>query len=131
MIRVSVQRDRQNRPVSVKIEGHALFAAHGHDIVCAAVSMLVQTVVFALQDLLDLKPPLRMEEGYLLLSRPLQLGQDKDKEEKYYLLVETLLLGLQETARAYSANLSYSEVSQKGDKTEGRMRIKYKRKGKE
>lgn len=110
MIRVSVQRNRQNRPVSVSIEGHALFDAPGRDIVCAAVSMLVQTVVFALEDLVKLKPPLLMQEGNLLLTRPAQLSQDKEKEEKFYLLVETMLLGLRETARAYPANLSYIET---------------------
>ena len=109
MIRVSVQRNEQNRPVSVEIKGHALFATHGTDIVCAAVSILVQTVVFALDDLLELKPPLRLEEGYLSLSRPQNLEQDQDKEEKYYLLVETMLLGLQETARAYTGNVTYRE----------------------
>ena len=107
MIRVSVQRNKQNRPISVEIRGHALFAGHGKDIVCAAVSMLVQTVVFALEDLLKIKPPLRMEEGYLLLSQPEKMEQDK--EEKYYLLLETMLLGLKETAKAYTANVTYKE----------------------
>lgn len=106
MIRVSVQRDRENRPVRVSIEGHALFADPGHDIVCAAVSMLVQTVIFALEDLLAIKPPLHMGEGFLQLSRPRQLGRQR---AKYYLLVETMLLGLRETARTYPANLNYSE----------------------
>ncbi len=104
---MSVQRNEQNRPVSVEIRGHALFAGHGKDIVCAAVSMLVQTVIFALEDLLELKPSVRMAEGYLLLSRPEKLEQER--EEKYYLLVETMLLGLQETARAYAANVTYRE----------------------
>ena len=107
MIRVSVRRNKQNRPVSVEIRGHALFAAYGSDIVCAAVSMLVQTVVFALEDLLGVKPFLRMTEGYMLLSSPKKLAQDK--EEQYYLLVETMLLGLQETADAYTANITYRE----------------------
>ncbi len=113
MIRVSVQRNEQNRPVSVEIRGHALFAGHGRDIVCAAVSMLVQTVIFALEDLLELKPSVRMTEGYLLLSPPERLEQDK--EEKYYLLVETMLLGLQETARAYTANVTYREEAVSGE----------------
>ncbi len=107
MIRVLVQRNKQNHPISVEIRGHALFARHGRDIVCAAVSMLVQTVVFALEDLLKIKPLLRMEEGYLLLSHPEKM--EKDQEEKYYLLLETMLLGLKETAKAYVANVSYEE----------------------
>ncbi len=109
MIRVSVRRDRQSRPVSVRIEGHALFADPGRDIVCAAVSMLVQTVVFALEDLVGLKPPLQLEKGRLLLTMPAELGQDPEKGEKFYLLVETMLLGLRETARAYPENVSYME----------------------
>lgn len=109
MIQVLVQRDRQHRPVAVEIRGHALFAEYGQDIVCAAVSMLVQTVVFALDELLALKPVLRVQEGYLLLARPKKLGQDRDKEKKYYLLLETMLLGMRKAAGAYAANLCYRE----------------------
>ena len=109
MIQVLVQRDRQHQPVSVEIRGHALFAEYGQDIVCAAVSMLVQTVVFAVDELLALKPVLRMQEGYMLLARPKKLGQDRDKEKEYYLLLETMLMGLRKVAGAYAANLCYRE----------------------
>lgn len=107
MIRVSVRHDRQNRPVNVEIRGHALFAEHGQDIVCAAVSILVQTVVFAADDLLRVKVPASMEEGYLFLSRPQNL--EPKQEEKFDLLLETMLLGLRETARGYSENITYIE----------------------
>lgn len=107
MINVSVRRNREKLPVTVEICGHALFAEHGRDIVCAAVSMLVQTVVFALDDFLAIKEPFLVEEGYFLLSRPSNM--EPVQGEKYDLLVDTMLLGLKETARAYGDHVTYRE----------------------
>lgn len=104
MIAVKVKLSGKGCPVSVEIKGHALFAPCGSDIVCAAVSMLTQTIAFALEDLAGLKSPVKMEEGYLLLALPAEM--EKTQQEKSYLLLETLLLGLRETAKAYPGYIS-------------------------
>ena len=99
MIEVKVKRNNSGNPIAVAVKGHALFAPHGSDIVCAAVSVLTQTIVFALEDLVGIKLPASMEEGCLLITLPAEM--DSKQEEKCYLLLETMLLGLEETARAY------------------------------
>lgn len=105
MIEVKVKRNNRGDPVSVEIKGHAFFAPHGRDIVCAAVSVLAQTIVFALEDLVGIKPPVRLEEGYLLIASPPEM--ESEQKEKYCLLLETMLLGLKETAKAYPQHLIF------------------------
>jgi len=105
MIEVKVKRDSNNHPVSVEIKGHALFAPCGSDIVCAAVSVLTQTVIFALEDLVGVKLPVKMEEGSLLITSLPEM--ERKQEEKCYLLLETMLLGLEETAKAYPHHILF------------------------
>jgi uncharacterized protein YsxB (DUF464 family) len=107
MTRISIKRNKQQEPVSVEVSGHTLFAPHGQDIVCAAVSVLIQSILFAIEELLGVQHQAVLEEGYMLLKTPSKLGQEK--QEKYYLLVETMLLGLKATALSYPAYLVYDE----------------------
>lgn len=107
MIRVRVRRNCSGKPVGVIIRGHALFAPEGRDIVCAAVSMLAQTVIFALQDLVKLRFPVKIKRGSLLVSAP--PGMEREKADKFFLLMETMLLGLKETARSYPLHVVYQE----------------------
>ncbi|MGI6308476.1 MAG: ribosomal-processing cysteine protease Prp [Dethiobacteria bacterium] len=109
MIRVRARRNSSGNPVGIEVKGHALFAPRGSDIVCAAVSMLTQTIIFALEDLVKLKFPVKIKEGYLSVSAP--PGMEKEKAEKFFLLMETMLLGLKETARSYPSYIVYTEDS--------------------
>ena len=47
------------------MEGHANAAEYGKDIVCASISILAQTAVLALYELLDIDVIYEMEEGWL------------------------------------------------------------------
>lgn len=107
MVEVKVKRAGDGSPLYVEVRGHSRFASHGSDIVCAAVSILTQTIVFALEDLLKLSSPAQVEEGYMQFSMP--PGLEKGQREKCSLLVETMLLGLKETARSYPGFVFYQE----------------------
>ncbi len=109
MVRVRITRDQDSNPLSVEIKGHALFAPGGSDIVCAAVSVLVQSVLYAMEDLLGIKPPQKLREGYFLLSAPQEM--ESSENEKFLLLLETMLLGLKETAKAYPDHIDYKEIA--------------------
>lgn len=102
-----MKRDDGDNPLHVTVEGHTLFAPHGSDIVCAAVSVLTQTVVFAVQDLLGVTPKVVMEKGFLSVETPENLAPES--KEKYNLLLETMLLGLKEIASSYPEQLVYCE----------------------
>ncbi len=114
MVRVYVIRNPGGAPVSVEISGHSNFAPHGSDIVCAAVSMLTQTIIFAIEDLLQMDSGAVVEEGYVQLTLPSNV--EPNRKEKLLLLVETLLLGLKETKNAYPDFIQYSEERKPGEK---------------
>ncbi|NMB34817.1 MAG: ribosomal-processing cysteine protease Prp [Firmicutes bacterium] len=107
MIKIKVRRDGRGNPIGLEIRGHALFAPQGGDIVCAAVSILAQTVVFALKDLVRLDFPAKIKEGYLSVSAP--AAMEKKKADKFFLLMETMLLGLREIAFSYPDYVDYTE----------------------
>ncbi|MGI5876017.1 MAG: ribosomal-processing cysteine protease Prp [Dethiobacteria bacterium] len=107
MTKITVKRNIKQQPVSVEVRGHTLFAPHGQDIVCAAVSVLVQSILLAIKELLGVQHQVVLEEGYMFLTAPSKLEQKK--EEKYYLLVETMLLGLKAIAGTYPDYLLYVE----------------------
>ena len=48
---------------SISIQGHAGYAPHGQDIVCAAVSTLVQNLVFSITELTEDKIQYDMQPG--------------------------------------------------------------------
>lgn len=109
MVVVRIKRDQDSNPFSVEVKGHALFAPGGSDIVCAAVSVLVQSVLFAMEDLLGIKPPHKLREGFFLLSAPQQV--ESSENEKFLLLLETMLLGLKEIAKTYPHHIDYKEFT--------------------
>lgn len=51
MIRVIIFNNNENRRIGFRCSGHAEFAAHGQDIVCAAISMLAINTVNSIQTL--------------------------------------------------------------------------------
>ncbi len=117
MIKVLVKREKfSNLPLSVEIKGHALFAPSGEDIVCAGVSTLSQTIVFSLQNLLHIDPPLKIREGYMFIGFPAALQTSQKQQAE--LLFETLLLGLKEISREYPKFITYNEflVKENGGK---------------
>lgn len=107
MIRVKIKREVNNNPVLVEIRGHALFAPRGSDIVCAAVSALAQSIVYAMEDLLEIYPPLKVKKGYFCVCRPAKL--DPEKKDGFFLLFEAMLIGLKEIARSYPGYISITE----------------------
>ena len=51
------------RANGITVQGHAQYAEMGKDIVCAGVSVLVQTLIESLEELTDAKFSYEMEEG--------------------------------------------------------------------
>ena len=52
-------------PDSITVSGHAHYAEMGKDIVCAGVSVLVQTLIQSLEDLTDTKFSYDMAAGFV------------------------------------------------------------------
>lgn len=89
-------------PEWIKLEGHAGAGPHGYDIVCAAVSALVQTFVIAVEDLTtdELEKAVEPDTGQI---RAIVWGEEASDKTK--LLVDAMWLGLNAIAQEYPENL--------------------------
>ena len=87
--------------VSLTADGHTGYGVSGEDIVCAALSSIIQTALLGLMQVvgLNIKFTRRDEEGYLSFTLPklsLDLRHDAD------LILDTMLLGISDLYESYS-----------------------------
>jgi len=108
MIRSIVWRDGQGRIRRFSLRGHADAAPHGHDIVCAAVSMLVTNAINSAEHLLGVK--IADEEdvapGDVVCEVPSLQGID---DEKLQLLFEAMVFGIQQVREQFPSFVTLSE----------------------
>lgn len=97
MIRAEVRR-REGRIGSLQVLGHAGTAPYGQDLVCAAVSAVVQTALLGLAALDPSAPAARVREGDVRWQgRTGDIGQA---------ILETCLIGLQDIAKSHPQALA-------------------------
>lgn len=90
MIQVKIIRNTEERVTRFSVTGHASAGPHGEDIVCAAVSALVQTA------LLGLEKHLHRAVSYEVASGQVLAQLDETPDALTDAVLETMLLGLQE-----------------------------------
>jgi uncharacterized protein len=78
MVEVSFRRDSRDRLSSVVSKGHAEQAEHGEDVVCAAVSALLQAAWLGLTDVAKVPVTGRRDPGDFLLRWP---AEARDRAE--------------------------------------------------
>ncbi|HEY9577621.1 MAG TPA: ribosomal-processing cysteine protease Prp [Pseudobacillus sp.] len=102
MIRVDIVRHPSGRISSFTMEGHAEFAEHGKDLVCAGATAVSFGALNAVLSLTSAKLGIEQgEEGGLLRCFvPEDLPADTD--EKVQLLLEGMVVSLQTIEREYS-----------------------------
>ena len=97
MIKVLVSIDKECDYKSIEFSGHALFANHGNDIVCAAVSILaintLNSIEIFCEDIISVEED--TENGLLAAEFKNKLS------EKAKLLMDSLLLGLDGISKEY------------------------------
>lgn len=103
MITAQVQRGPDGLRTGFLMRGHAGFAAHGQDIVCAAVTALAETAVLGLRDALGIPVDVTRRDGYLECHLPDRLAQDL--RERADLVLHTMELGLLDIAEDYGRHL--------------------------
>ena len=103
---------KDNSIVSLEADGHTGFADHGEDIVCAAISVLMQTAVNSLEAVAGIKSfILETDEtsGYMYIELPANV--DETIASKADVVLNTVLTGLQGVAQAYP---KYMRLLKKG-----------------
>lgn len=95
-----------HHPGRITIVGHAGYAPHGQDIVCAAVSALVQTFAASVEELTT--------DGLLIGENDqgqIQLIQYRKLSEGAQLLLASFFVGIRMIADSYPSNLKLTEHS--------------------
>lgn len=110
MLRVDIFRTAKGDVEGFAASGHAGYADEGSDIVCAAVSVLTQTAVFALSQHAGVTPAVKVDEetGFLSCRLPEQL--DPVQAERAQIILESMVTGLVEVAREYGEYVELREV---------------------
>lgn len=93
MIRVEIRPDR------IAVTGHANIGPPGHDICCAAVSTLLQTLEASIRQLTEDQIQSHMEPGDACLR------WDGDLSESGKLLVDSFFIGICGVVEAYPGNV--------------------------
>ncbi len=98
MIKVSLYKDADNLITGFKLSGHADYAEHGSDIVCAAVSTLVLNTINSIENFTSDRFTLDQDEkkGFIEFHVISELSANSN------LLLASLALGLQGIADEYS-----------------------------
>ncbi len=81
-------------------KGHAGYADHGEDIVCAAVSALTQTAYLGLAEYVSPDTKVSQKDGALRVDLPKEL--DPAGRERAELILGTMLSGLRSVQENYS-----------------------------
>jgi len=95
MITINIRRNSENAIEMLTVNGHANFAPHGQDIVCAGVSSLVQSAVMGLER------HLRREVNFSQNKNELTVELVEKPDGFTQAILETMLLGLGEIAKLY------------------------------
>ncbi|KKB72579.1 MULTISPECIES: ribosomal-processing cysteine protease Prp [Bacillus] len=110
MIQATITRSRLDGDIlSFEMTGHANFAEHGHDLVCAGASAVAFGAVNAVIALTGIDPILDLGEdgGYLSFRFPDET--DQEARSKAQLLLEGMIVSLQTIERDYKGYLRVTE----------------------
>jgi len=98
VVRVEVYTDAAGKICGFAAEGHSGFAPHGQDIVCAAVSVLLQTAVLGLEEVARIVPQTNIADGYL----ECHIAPEQAHQPKAEAVLQTMLVGLKAVETEYS-----------------------------
>lgn len=110
MITVDVYRAEDGSIRGFRAKGHAGYAEHGADIVCAAVSAITQTAALGLLE--HLKTPVKLKQAPGLLE--CWLSSSERASGGAQAVLETMLLGLAEVQRQHPERIRLRRVSVRG-----------------
>lgn len=102
-------KKRNENIISFEIEGHAGFDEYNKDIVCSAISVVSQTTLIGILEVLKINVDYCIEDGFISLS----LEENHEEEIiKCQILLKTMLLGLKSVELAYGdyINVKVKEV---------------------
>ncbi|MCT4507424.1 MAG: ribosomal-processing cysteine protease Prp [Tepidibacter sp.] len=107
MIKIVIRRNFKSDIVEFDVRGHAGFAEHGQDIVCAAVSVLTQTALIGIHNYAKVESEYKISDGKLQCKIPFDISDDK--RNIINPILETMVLGLENIKEEYSSYIKIKE----------------------
>ena len=104
MITVTALRE-QGTVVGFHVSGHANSGAYGEDLVCAAVSAVVQTAILGIREVLNIPAGISIEEGET--SCILEQGVTAENLKRAAIVFDTMLIGLKSIQASYPRTLKF------------------------
>ncbi|MGI6625363.1 MAG: ribosomal-processing cysteine protease Prp [Limnochordia bacterium] len=100
-----------------RARGHAYYAKHGEDIVCAALSALTQTAVLGLREVIGIHCQVQVDEdaGMLLCLLPDDLSQEEWKQAQ--IVLDVLYVGALAIEEDYGTHVNVKEVPYRENKS--------------
>ncbi|MBD8500774.1 ribosomal-processing cysteine protease Prp [Paenibacillus arenosi] len=111
MIRVTIYRNSEGLIERFAIKGHANYAPHGEDIVCAGVSAVSVGVVNAIEALTGVALECQMKDGFLNGTVPVL--NDAHCSEQVQLLLESMVVSLNTMEDSYGSYIQIKENNSK------------------
>lgn len=108
MIRIIIYQNGQSEFTGFRMEGHAGYAEHGQDIVCAAVSVLVINTINAIEAFTEDSSKHAIHEEKDVVSFDILSASVSDSAQ---LLLRSLVLGLEGIRSEYGKK--YLEIKRK------------------
>ena len=107
MINILIIKSKQNI-VTIEATGHSGYAESGSDIVCSAVSTLMQNLANGITEVVKAQAKVVVDEDIPHLSVTL-CEQNVDKCKYAQMLMQTTILSLKEIANGYSKFIKIKE----------------------
>ena len=104
MITVTVIRE-QERPVGFSVSGHANMGEYGEDLVCAAVSAIVQTAILGITEVCRISAGVSIDDGQTHCILPKDATQDEI--EHAAIVFDTMFAGLKSIQASYPKTLKF------------------------
>ena len=112
MTQVEILRNQNGHIVEYEVSGHADFDDYGRDILCAAISVLSQTTILALEKVCkisqnDIKFCVNENTGYLKVTLSDNLTEDQRASAN--IVLETMIVGMEDLAFQYPKHIKLME----------------------
>lgn len=107
MVRIVLVK-KDNLILSIQATGHSGYATAGHDIVCAAVSVLTQNLADGLKTILNINPHVEIDENTPYINISLH-NLSSEEIKKAQVLMRYTQLGLKQVANQYKKFVDYKE----------------------
>lgn len=107
MVKIKIKK-RNQKIYYFEIKGHANAGEYGEDIVCAGISVLGQTCIIGLMEVVGIDINYRIETGYLTCELPKNLTESKAREAD--IILDTMYLGIKSVQHSYSEFMEIAEL---------------------